>query len=139
MPFSDQCIDSALQAADDALKSASEARTKTSKKADDNFESATGMLHRYGTDWHPCDPSCSKSLTVKERMTVAKGKDGSTSSILNTLKEKLRKQVRLTRHDTLARANTESQPVLDGPTTTVDFHLFRSLPDEKPIVVKREH
>ena len=91
--------------------------------------------------WHPRDPSCSKSLTVNERMAAAKAKDGSTSSTLNTLKEKLRMQVRF-RHATLARAHTDSQPVPAGwskPTTVVEFLIFKSLPDARPTLVKREH
>lgn len=91
--------------------------------------------------WHPRDPSCSKSLAVNERMATAKAKDGSTSSTLNALKEKLRMQVRF-RHATLASAYTDSQPVPAGwkkPTTVVEFLLFKSLPDARPTLVKREH
>ena len=63
---------------------------------DEKLKRATEVLHVYGTDWHPKDSSCDKSkfLTVKERMTEAKVKDGTASSILNTLKEKVLKQVR---------------------------------------------
>ena len=99
------------------------------------------MLHRYETKWHSRDPSCSKFLTVSERMAAAKAKDGSTSSTLNALKEKLGMQVRF-RHATLASAHTDSQPVPAGwskPTTVVEFILFKSLPDARPTLVKREH
>ncbi|KAH9995276.1 hypothetical protein BJV77DRAFT_238691 [Russula vinacea] len=124
-PDADQDLRVALQAADDALKSASEAGTKTSIEAVDRFRWATEVLHHYEMKWHPRDPSCSKSLAVNERMAAAKAKDGSTSSTLNALKEKLR-----------------MQPVPAGwkkPTTVVEFLLFKSLPDARPTLVKREH
>ena len=83
---------------------------------DQKLKWATDVLHDHGADWHPKDSSCDKSkfLTVKERMADAKAKDGSTSSILDTLKEKFLNQVRF-KHTTLACAHTNlSRPQVAG-------------------------
>lgn len=69
--------------------SSSVAGKGTSEEADKKYELATEMLHSYGPDRHPRDPSHSKSLTVNERMATAKAKDGERLSTLNRLKEKM--------------------------------------------------
>lgn len=82
--------------------SSSVAGKGTSEEADKKYELATEMLHSYGPDRHPRDPSHSKSLTVNERMAAAKAKDGERLSTLNRLKEKMvpLKEVRF-KHATL--------------------------------------
>lgn len=92
-PCSDDFIGSVLHAADDVLKTVSEAGTKTSDQADEKLKWVAEVLHGYEADW--CSRfSGSSGLNIKERMATAKAKDGSTLSFLNLLKEKLRAQVR---------------------------------------------
>ena len=92
-------LDSALQAVDDALGSAAKVKTKTSREVDEKFEKAIEVLILYETECHPKNPapgdSNGRATTVHERMTKAKTKDKSSSSILNVLKEKLSLKVRL--------------------------------------------
>lgn len=56
-----------LQAVDDALRSASEAGTKTSEEADENIEWAVDLLHGYETG--------SDTGRFKKRLVEAKEKD----------------------------------------------------------------
>jgi hypothetical protein len=72
-----------LQAVDDALKSAAEAKNKTSDGADEAFESAVSMLKDYGRTYHPRQP-------VEKRMKEAEKEDKSSLMVLNRLKETFR-------------------------------------------------
>ena len=72
-----------LQAVDDALKSAAEAETKTSKWADKAFENAVDMLTDYGTNNFPEEP-------VAERMEKAEEEDKSSLKVYSKLKETFR-------------------------------------------------
>ena len=91
-------MNSALQAVDDALRSAADIMVKkTSKEVDEKFERAIEVLSHYETECHPNKPVSpdGRSMTVLERMETAKAKDKSSSTILNVLKEKLSLKVRL--------------------------------------------
>jgi hypothetical protein len=76
-----------LQAVDDALRSASEAGTKTSEEADENIEWAADMLHGYETEFRPG----SDTGRFRKKLAEAKEKDWIA---LNTHYETLLKQVR---------------------------------------------
>jgi hypothetical protein len=82
---------------DAALESATKAETKTSKVVDEKFEKAINALSNYETDCHRRKPALdgSHTNTVHERMDAAKGKDKSSSTTLNALKERSRTKVRL--------------------------------------------
>ncbi|KAH9955998.1 hypothetical protein BC827DRAFT_1234259 [Russula dissimulans] len=106
----------ALQLVDDALKSAAEVEKKVSKEVDERFEKAIESLSDYEKQYHFKE-------TVTQTMAAAKAKDKSSLSAINTLKEK-----------------SGMKPNPDGwsePTTVVDFHLFKSLPDDNPTVVQQ--
>ena len=91
-------LQSALQAIDDALSSAADAKTKSSKNVDQKFERAIEILSRYEMKCHPKNqvPADGRFMTVLDRMAKAKKNDRSSSAILNVLKEKLSARVRLT-------------------------------------------
>jgi hypothetical protein len=78
--FLSQVFHRALQAVDDALKSAAEAKTKTSNGADKAFKNAVEMLTIYGRNYHPGE-------AVEERMEKAEEEDKSSLKVLNRLKE----------------------------------------------------
>jgi len=75
------------------LKSAADAKTKTSKDADEKFSKAVEMLKAYDERYHPRDDG---AHSVQARMNEAKANDQSSSSILNWLKAK--EQVRMKVH-----------------------------------------
>ncbi len=77
-----------MQAVGDVLGSASEVKKRPSEEVDEKFALAINVLSCYEMLYHHTQRK------VRETMAAAKEKDGSASSILNTLKEKLRKQVR---------------------------------------------
>jgi hypothetical protein len=81
-----------LELVDDALHSAAEARTKTSKEADEKFRKAIETLSDYEMDYHSRCPASGgdESNAVHQRMKVASAKDKSSSTILNRLKESLK-------------------------------------------------
>ena len=115
-------LDSALQAVDDALGSAIEVKTKTSRAVDEKFEKAIEVLSLYETEYPLQNPapggSDGRALTVHERMTKAKTMDKSSSSISSVLKEKLYPEVRLP-HTTLRLFKTvlipnSRQPRMDN-------------------------
>jgi hypothetical protein len=144
MPRSDDSflIGSALELVDDALKSATEVEKKTTKQVDEKFEAATNALSRYEEDCRGRDPvpDHRRANTVRERMTTAKEKDKSSSNKLNAMKETLRMTVSVA-HAILPSAHTCPQPNPDGwskPTEVVKFLIFKSLPDDAPVVVNRE-
>lgn len=87
-----------MQAVDDALSSAADAKTKTSKDVDQKFESAVEILSHYEMECHPKNqvPADGHFMTVLDRMGKAKKKDKSSSTILNVLKENLSAKVRPT-------------------------------------------
>ncbi|KAI9507836.1 hypothetical protein F5148DRAFT_1284720 [Russula earlei] len=125
-PDSDANLGMALRVVDDALRSAAEVKNKTSAEVDNKFETAIDTLSAYEAVYHPKDSMSNDShmKTVRERMTEATKKDKSSSGILNTLKEKL-----------------QMKPAPDAwsePTKVVEFLLFKSLPDDKPTIVKQE-
>jgi hypothetical protein len=72
-----------LQAVDDALKSAVEAKKKTSDEADKAFKNAVNMLMNYGRNCRPGE-------AVAERMEKAEEEDKSSLKVLNKLKETFR-------------------------------------------------
>ena len=72
-----------LQAVDDALKSAVEAKKKTSDETDKAFKNAVVMLTNYGRNY------CSEEA-VAERMEKAEEVDKSSLKVLNKLKETFR-------------------------------------------------
>ena len=76
-----------LQAVDDALRSASEAGTKTSEEADESIVWAADMLHGYETEFRPG----SDTGRFRKKLAEAKEKDWIA---LNTHYETLLKQVR---------------------------------------------
>jgi len=90
-------LGSALQAVDDALRSAADITVKkTSKEVDEKFERAIEVLSHYETECHPKKPVSRDGhpMTVLGRMGTAKAKDKSSSTILNGWKEKLSLKVR---------------------------------------------
>jgi hypothetical protein len=78
-----------LQAVDDALKSAAEAKMKTSNAADKAFKKAVNMLTDYERNYHPQE-------AVAERMEKAEEEDKSSLKVLNRLKETFRVREELT-------------------------------------------
>jgi hypothetical protein len=130
-----------LELVDDALYTAGEARTKASKQVNDNFERAIRALCDYERDCYLKDlvSDDRRGRTVRERMAAAKAKDKDSSTTLNALKERLTKvRVALA---TLPSAHTCPQPTPDGWSESqevVTFFLFKSLPDNAPLVVQRE-
>jgi len=74
-----------LQVVDDALRSATEARTKTLKDVDEKFKKAIDELSAYEERHHPKDKA-----TVAERMKTAEETDTSSLKFLNRLKENWR-------------------------------------------------
>jgi hypothetical protein len=124
------CFERLLQVVDEALVSATEAQQKTSKDADEKFKNAIDALIAYEKMHH-------SSETVAERMKKAEEVDKSSMTLLNRLKNNfhVRKELTLL----LCRnTNADSQPLEEGPITTVEFHLHKSLPDKSPTIVKRE-
>jgi hypothetical protein len=89
-------VDSALESVDEALESATKVEAKTSKVVDERFEKAINALIDYETDCH-CNSAPSdggrRANSVRERMDAARAKDKSSSTTLNTLKEKSRMKV----------------------------------------------
>jgi len=128
-----------LELVDDALHSAAEAGTKTSKEADEKFRKAIETLSDYEMDYHDGRPTSDgdDSNTVHRRIEVANAKDKSSSTILNRLKESLKVR-RGPRTFASSHFNTNFQPLEAEPTTTVEFLLHRSLPDKSPTIVKRK-
>jgi hypothetical protein len=87
-------LDSALNAVDDALDSASELKKKPSEEVDKKFATAIEVLCRYEKHYHAeLMVSDDKHVkTVYERMDAAKTKDEKlTSTGLNVLKEACQK------------------------------------------------
>ena len=72
-----------LQVVDDALRSATEARKKTSNDADVKFKEAIDALSAY-------EKKCYSRETVTQTMVEAEAKDKSSSTILKRLKETFR-------------------------------------------------
>ncbi|KAI0268967.1 hypothetical protein BGY98DRAFT_1101358 [Russula aff. rugulosa BPL654] len=91
-----------LQAVDDALKSAAEAKKRASNGADKAFKNAVKILTAYDSK---------KVARVAERMEKAEKEDKSSLKILNRLRETF-------------------LPLEEEPTTVVEFLLHESLPDE---------
>jgi len=75
--------ESALQVADDALKSATKAEQKTSEDVDKRFEMAINALSEYERRQHSRE-------TVHKVMAEAKARDKSSVTVLDRLKEKFR-------------------------------------------------
>jgi hypothetical protein len=71
------------------LKSATQAQKKTSKEADKKFKKAVDALSDY-------EKRCHFKETLAESMAAAVAKYKSSLTILNKLKEKLRKVLQLT-------------------------------------------
>lgn len=81
-----------LESVDDALMSATEARKKTSKKADEAFKNAVNILGGYEKKYHP-KPELE---TVAKVIEKAGEVDKSSSKILNSLMERFRVREELT-------------------------------------------
>jgi hypothetical protein len=125
------CCESVSQVIDDALESATWARKKTSKEADDKFNNAIDSLTDY-------EKKCYSRATVAERMAEAEAKDKSSSTILNKLRHKLRVREEFQVTFASPHTNTDPQSSGDERTTVVEFHIHRSLLDHSPTIVKRK-
>ena len=127
-----------LDLIDDALKSATEAQTKTSNETDAKFQKAIKTLSDYERNSHRKNPvsNSGRVKTVEERMEAATVNDKSSSTILNRLKEEA-VHVRGTYTFASSQSNTDFQ-LKPEKTKTVEFHLHKSLPDKSPTIVKRE-
>ncbi|KAH9978325.1 hypothetical protein BJV74DRAFT_141402 [Russula compacta] len=116
-PNSGASLRNALQLANNALKSAAEVGERTSLRVDKKFKKAIKVLSNYEKEWRFKE-------TVTERMTEAKTRDKAILAMLNVLKKE----------------KSKMEPTPDcwsEPTNVVEFHLFRSLPDDKPTVVRQ--
>ena len=118
-------------------------KKRPSKEVDEKFAKATKALSGYEMRYHPRHAMSNdkQTKTVLERIEAAEAKDKSTSTILNRLKETFSQKVRLA-HIALTHTNTVSQARDDRqpePTTVIEFLLCKSLPDESPTIVRREH
>ncbi len=82
-------FESVLEVVDDTLRSATEARKKTSKDVDAKFKEAIDALSAYENKYHPKE-------AVAETMAEAEAKDKKSSMILNKLKQALRVREELT-------------------------------------------
>jgi hypothetical protein len=137
-----------LQAADDALESAAEAGTATSKKASTAFAVASAALVAFEKDFpSKCPvPDQNRGGIVISMMTVAEEEDklGPPRVIFYALKEKLHGQVRLVLVALPLNAlMTVDFQLTDNesaePTRVIEFLLLESLPpDDKSVVVRRE-
>ncbi len=127
-----------LDLVDDALKSATEAQTKTSNEADAKFQKAVKTLSDYERNSHRKNPvsNSGRVKTVEERMEEATVNDKSSSTILNRLKEEA-VHVRGAYTFASSQSNTDFQ-LKPEKTKAVEFHLHKSLPDKSPTIVKRE-
>ncbi|KAI0287774.1 hypothetical protein BC826DRAFT_738977 [Russula brevipes] len=94
-PDSDSVLRDALKLVDDALQFAADAGKKTSNEVDEKFARAINELSNYERAFHSRE-------TIAGKMEAAKSKDKTSSTILNTLKEKLRKEVRAVARDTFS-------------------------------------
>lgn len=123
--------ESVSQVVDNALKSATEAQNKTSKKADNKFKEAADALSDY-------EKKCKSDETVAERMAAAEAKDKS-SIILKTLPVREEIPVRDGLHAS-SYTNTYHypQPSVEERTVAVEFVIRGSLTDHSPIIVKGE-
>jgi hypothetical protein len=133
-------FDSALKVVDEALGAAAEVKRKTSKTADWAFKRAIDELARYEMECHTSQRR--RIVNVKERMAAAKAKDITFSSVWDFLKNMFSPKVRLGRIQLFHLINNCFQATDNKhpePTKVVEFLLLRSLPDPRPIVVKREH
>ncbi|KAI0251685.1 hypothetical protein BJV78DRAFT_417870 [Lactifluus subvellereus] len=111
---SDMKLREALEAVDEALKRAAEAKKKTSEEADVKFEEAVRLLSDYEKNYH----FRPEATNVAKRVGEAKLKDTSSSTIISKL--------------------FHAKPTEDGysePTTVVEFLLHKSLPDSSPTIV----
>jgi hypothetical protein len=83
-----------LLAADDALKSASNAGNKTSEKVDKKFREVIHLLGAFEKDFPSAsDPNAGGMVTREEKMS-ASDKSDSPSTILHSLKKNLHAKVR---------------------------------------------
>ena len=94
-----------MQAADDALSAIVEATRKTSAEADNKFASAVEVLGRYECDYHARSLDDHLNWSVHQRMDTAKAKDKASSTLLSSLKEKLR--VRRISHASMIASNDD--------------------------------
>lgn len=116
-------------------------KKKSSKEVDEKFATAIQVLSWYENHHYPGHVvSNGTHVTFCERMEAAKAEDKSASKLLNGLKEMLCLKVRLIKHITPSHINTAPQATDDKKpeTMTVEFHLLKSLPDERPTIVRRE-
>ena len=79
--------DRALGRVDDALKSAADAKTKTSMDADEKFSKAVETLKAYEECYYQRGDH--RPNSIQNRMNRAKANDASSSSKLSTLREKI--------------------------------------------------
>ena len=98
---------------------------------DEKFKKAIRALIAYGAKYYPYKD-------VAERMEKAKAVDKSSLKLLNRLKENF--LVRELAHllSSCRDTNADSQPLKEELTKIVEFHLYKSLPDKSPTIVKRE-
>jgi hypothetical protein len=127
-------FDRTIEVADAALQAAVEARTGASTQADEKFKDAIDVLVAFERDFSSAEPVLDQQRDgIASRMAAAMAKDRSRSNHRNV-------SVRLPLV-TLPLAADEPQSTSNqwpGEQRVVEFVLFRSLPDDKPIVVLRE-
>jgi hypothetical protein len=116
------CCKSVSQVVDQALKLATAAGKKTSKKAGKTIKRAINALSNYEKKYH-------LTKAVAKRMAAAEAEDkSSTNNRVSGL------QVNF------ASSNADACPQLsvEKPTRIVEFLIHRSFLDQSPIIVKRE-
>jgi hypothetical protein len=123
-----------LIAADDALKSATEAGNRTSIEVDKKFEEAVNLLRAFEKDFpvRSEGPRPDRGTVTREENTSNKSLFPST--ILYGLKKKFHAAKVTFPYIPLPLNSDKYQPKL---TRVVKFYLLSSLPNAYPIVVKR--
>ncbi|KAI0287776.1 hypothetical protein BC826DRAFT_738994 [Russula brevipes] len=120
-PISNAELRAALQAVDDALGSAAQAKKKTAKEVDEKLK----RLSRRCTVMKCASiPSAEcRPPGRSEKMAAAEAGDKTTSTMFDVLKETLRRK--------------KTEDVKPEPTKVVEFLLFDSLPDPNPTIVRQ--
>jgi len=112
---SDVRLRGAIEVADAALQAAVEAQTKTSPQADEKFEEAVTVLVAFENE----PVSDQQRDGIASRMAAARWRDRSKSNYRNST------------------SNQQSEQQQRQQQRVVEFVLFRSLPDDNPVVVKQ--
>ena len=123
-----------LIAADDALKTATEAGKRTSKEVDKKFEEAINLLRAFEKDFPARSEGPRPDRGPVAREANTSNKSAFPSTILHGLKKKFHAAEVTFSYIHLLLNSDEYQPKL---TRAVKFYILSSLPDTHPIVVKR--